>query len=95
MNTRYRKTVEIEELLNYANGFLSAKYGSKEERQGIIFMLEFALNKANRYRGFRYLDETELGPTDKPGIRWVPYEPSVMRFDPRFADTDSTRVRYA
>ena len=95
MNTKSRKTIEVESLLDYANGFLSAKFGSQEERRAIILMIEFALMKANRYRGFRYLDENELSSFDKPGIRWVDYDPYTMPVDPRFVDTDPTRVRYA
>jgi hypothetical protein len=46
MNTKSRKTIEVESLLDYANGFLRLKFGSQEERRAIILMIEFALMKA-------------------------------------------------
>lgn len=87
-----RKTVEIESLLQYANGFLSARGGSTESRYGIICMLEHALNKANRYRGFFYLGEEEVANDDLPGIRWEKYDEDR---ETRFVNVDPTRRRYA
>jgi hypothetical protein len=91
---RARKTVEVDRLLDYANGYLSADYvnGDKPEeiarRQGLCDMLEAALHSIGRYRGFSFLDETQLT-MSKPGIRW---DKDMMG---RFTDTDATRRRYA
>ena len=89
-----RKTVEIQKILDYANGFLSAQKGSVDARNAIISMIENVLMSANRYRGFRYLDETEVSAGDLPGIRWVDRVPGMVG-DPRFENTDPTRRFYA
>jgi hypothetical protein len=86
-----RKTVDIESILNYANGYLASDYpggDTKTEihrRQGVIDMIETILMKANRYRGFLYLNDTQITKSI-PGIR--PYQ------DKMFENTDSTRRRY-
>lgn len=88
-----RKTVDIQPILDYANGFLSAKGGTRESRYGVICMLEAILFKANRYRGFCYLEQDQLSSQDLPGIRWTdPYGASSSAV---FDNTDSTRRRYA
>lgn len=84
-----RKTVDIQPILDYANGFLSAKGGTKESRYGVICMIENILFKANRYRGYRYLDEKQVSDEDLPGVRFV-NSPSAY-----FDNTDPTRRHYA
>lgn len=92
-----RKTVSIDMLLEYANGYLASDYlggdtlTEKARRQGLIDMLETALNYANRYRGYSYLDETQITKS-MPGIRWDT-DPLDDR-KARFANTDNTRRRY-
>jgi len=89
-----RKTIEIETLLDYANGYLASDWqggdsdADKARRQGMIDLLEHALFRADRYRGFVYLDE-KIITMSKPGIRF--------RNEPEFylVDTDDTRRRYA
>lgn len=85
-----RKTLEIDKILDYANGFLSARGGSKESRYGVICMIENILFRAERYRGFVYLSENEVAKDDLPGIRWKDTVPSNQ-----FDNTDVTRRRYA
>lgn len=91
-----RKTFPIDTLLDYANGYLASDYagGDSEEsrarRQGVIDLLEASLHAVERYRGFSYLDETQLTKS-KPGIRWDDSRGSGHTF----FDTDSTRRRYA
>lgn len=93
---RARKTVEIEKILDYANGFLSAKGGTPESRYGVICLIEQALFAANRYRGFTYLEENQLGSADKPGVRWEKQvEGGTIAYAACFDDTDKTRRRYA
>lgn len=84
-----RKTVEIQKVIDYANGYLAAKGGSIDCRRAIISMVEAVLMAANRYRGYRYLGQNELEAGDLPGIRW--------ENDPKdyLTDTDDTRRFYA
>jgi len=91
-----RKTVEIDILLNYANGYLSADWqgGDAEpekcRRQGLIDMLEAALHSVGRTRGYVYLDQTQITKS-KPGIRWLDGQAPSHTFH----ETDPTRRRYA
>ena len=87
-----RKTVDIDMLRQYSNGYLASPYeGDLQkgigQRQGICDLLEFALMRAGRYRGFRYLDERDL-PNDIPGIR---LKDGDM---PSFINVDQTRREY-
>jgi hypothetical protein len=88
-----RKTVSIESLLQYANGYLSSDYDGGDDavsiarRTGVINLLEAALNAADRYHGFSYLDD-KVVTKSKPGIRWLEVGHS-------FENTDPTRRRYA
>lgn len=89
-----RKTISIDALLDYANGYLSADYpncDAPEEiarRNGLIDMIEAALHAVGRYRGYSYLDQKQIL-QGKPGIRW--FEDGSHAF----FDTDKTRRRYA
>lgn len=88
-----RKTIELEALVNYCNGFLSAKGGTKDSRYGVISVLEAALFKSVSYKGFLYLGQEEVDDNDKPGIRYIMDE-NGMTGDTTFDDTDSTRRKY-
>lgn len=89
-----RKTVTVDMLLEYANGYLAADYSggdsvdSLSRRQGVIDLLEATLHSVGRYRGFSYLDQKAITKC-KPGIRWLD---SGNR---TFEDCDPTRRRYA
>jgi hypothetical protein len=89
-----KKTIPIDALLEYANGYLAADYldgdsvASVARRTGLIDLLEQALVTANRYRGFSYLDEKAITKS-KPGIRWTRDKNECL------VDTDPTRRRYA
>jgi len=50
-----KKTVKVEELLEFANDQLAHPNNTLEEKLGIITMIEFVLQKANRYNGFMFL----------------------------------------
>lgn len=88
-----RKTVSIDALLDYANGYLSADYpdadgsDSVARRKGVIALLESALGAIDRYNGYSYLDETQIT-MSKPGIRWLDKGHT-------FENCDDTRRRYA
>jgi hypothetical protein len=85
-----RKTVDVESLIAFANGYLATDHHEndfmKAERQAVCTFLEFALMKAKRYRGFNYLDERTIK-NGLPGIRLEGNYPS-------FENTDCTRRRY-
>lgn len=90
-----RKTISIDTLLDYANGYLSADYpncDAPEEiarRNGLIDMIEAALHAIGRYRGYSYLDQKQIT-QGMPGIRWI-----EIGIGYTFENTDPTRRRYA
>ena len=96
MSHTSRKTVSIDALLEYANGYLASDYegGDSAEavarRTGLINMIEQALVSANRYRGYSYLDQHGITKS-KPGIYWLEKGRSFHSFK----NTDPTRRRYA
>ena len=89
-----RKTVSLDRLIEYANGYLAADFQGADSdtdrarRTGLINLLEQALMEAGQYRGFVYLDEAIITKS-KPGIRFK-NEPEDY-----LVDTDPTRRRYA
>lgn len=88
-----RKTIEIETLVKYCNGFLAAPGGTSDSRYGVICVIEAALYKAQAYKGFLYLGQEEVKETDKPGIRYIVDE-SGLTGDVDWTDTDKTRRKY-
>ena len=88
-----RKTIEISKLVEIANRILQNS-GSEyvDVRQGTINMIEAALFETKNYKGFRYLDETEVGADSLPGIRDTAF--FAPRGPDNFKDTDPTRIRY-
>jgi hypothetical protein len=88
-----RKTIEISKLVEMANGILqNSGADCVGIRQGVINMIEATLFETGNYKGFRYLDETEVGAESLPGIRDTAI--SSTRGPDNFKDTDSTRIRY-
>jgi hypothetical protein len=88
-----RKTIEISKLVEMANGILqNSGADCVGIRQGTINMIEAALFETKNYKGFRYLDETEVSADSLPGIRDTAI--SSTRGPDNFKDTDRTRVRY-
>lgn len=87
-----RKTIEISKLAEMANDILKNSGADYADiRQGTINLIESALMETGNYRGFRYLDETEVSANAKPGIRDTA---SITRNQDNFRDTDSTRRYY-
>jgi hypothetical protein len=87
-----RKTIEISKLVEIANGILQNSGSDYADiRQGAINMIESALMETKNYRGFRYLDETEVDASSRPGIRDTA---TISRGVDNFRDTDSTRRHY-
>jgi hypothetical protein len=88
-----RKTIEISKLVEMANGILKNSWADCVDiRQGTINLIEAALFETKNYKGFRYLDETEVSSDSKPGIRDTAI--SSTRGPDNFKDTDPTRIRY-
>ena len=94
-----RKTMNVEDLKNYANNQLSTSVRFERQknsfegidaelRKGVMAMIEAVLFDTNNYKGYRYLaiDEVPTGCT--PGIRRDRGE------EKKFENTDYTRVRY-
>jgi hypothetical protein len=56
---KQRKTVEISELIDFANKILSLPESvmvTKDYKEGICTVLEFSLKSANAYKGFYFID---------------------------------------
>jgi hypothetical protein len=93
---KFRKTIPVDALLDYANGYLAADYqggddpASVARRTGMIDLLEATLLSAGRYCGYSYLDDKVITKS-KPGIRWVEGQAPKHTFH----ETDCTRRRYA
>ena len=73
---KFRKTIPVDALLDYANGYLASDYHGGDEsasvarRTGLIDLLEVTLNSIGRYHGYSYLDQKAIT-LSKPGIRWL------------------------
>lgn len=50
-----KKTIKVEEILQFANEQLAHPNNTLEEKLGIITMIEKILQMANRYNGFMFL----------------------------------------
>ena len=59
---RKRSTTEVKSLLKYANDELKRKdeFATKEFKMGICNMIEFILFETGNYRGYSYLDNTDI-----------------------------------
>ena len=87
-----RKTVEVDKLREFSNGFLAGA-GDRTVRKGIISLLEFALHQSGNYNGFTYLSDREVA-VGKPGVNVQENGCIVEDYDARFEDTDDTRRKY-
>lgn len=92
-----RKTIPVTELVDMVN--LICKTSDpmyKEVRQGAINLLEGVLFKTGNFQGFTYLLEGDC--EGLPGVNYGVNEDGIPIPHPdyvkRFANTDSTRVRY-
>ena len=94
-----RKTMNVEDLKNYANNQLasSIRYERQKEsfegidaefRKGVMAMIEAVLFETDNYKGYRYLAVDEIPTGCTPGIRRNRGE------EKQFENTDNTRVRY-
>jgi|TARA_Y100000034_G_scaffold61063_1_gene74160 hypothetical protein len=94
-----RKTMNVEDIKNYANHQLSTsiRYERKKDslenidaeyRKGVMAMIEAVLFETDNYKGYRYLAVDEIPTGCTPGIRRNRGE------EKQFENTDNTRVRY-
>ena len=83
-----RKTIQVEDLRKTVNDMLKAET-SKEERMGMITVLESVLHSTGNYNGFKYLDKREVPNGHRPGIRG--YDGT---YEENFRDTDDSRRFY-
>lgn len=91
-----RKTIEVDHIHKMVNNMLATSYGSYNDaniRIGALLVLENVLFATGNYKGFRYLDTSEIPSGEKPGINVAP-DGSILEYEDRFADTDSSRVYY-
>ena len=84
-----KKTIKVADILSNVNSHLQHSTCSADVRRGSIFTLETILQATGNYRGFRYLDETEVPEGALPGIN-----SGVDDYVAKFKDTDPTRVQY-
>lgn len=87
-----RKTIGIETFLAKINYSLATHTGGVEYGEGLVAALEEALRLADRYRGFRYLEQHEVPEGQLPGIYWE--EGQQGRQEAVFLNTNPTRVQY-
>jgi hypothetical protein len=94
-----RKTMNVEDLRNYANNQLSTSIRYERQkhmienidaefRKGVMAMIESVLMDTGNYKGFRYLAVDEVPAGCTPGIR------RDRGAEKQFDGTDNTRVRY-
>lgn len=87
-----RKTISIEVFVDQINNSLATHTGGVEYGEGLVAALEEALRLANRYRGFRYLEQNEVPEGHLPGIYWKKNQQGKQEAD--FTNTNKTRVHY-
>lgn len=72
MNTTYRtpsrarKTVDVREILDRANDYLSSAGTLPEHRAGVASLLEVILHETGNYRGYNLLGTEYAGPGNEP-----------------------------
>jgi hypothetical protein len=81
-----RKTMIVAEIKQFANEVLQSSKQDQEFRFGIITMVERILMDSGNYRGYRYLDTTELPEDVLPGV--------VTITEGEFSFPDETRRSY-
>lgn len=88
-----RKTVDLQALVNTANGILAYPQMNPEFRSGVCLLLEHALMDSKNYGGFSYLNQNDLPQGDLPGIRVGP-NGEALEFLEAFDNVDDTRRHY-
>jgi len=91
-----KKTINVQLLKEKVNGFLQVSTCNEDVRRGMICMLETVLNDTDNYKGYDYLNQTEVPCGHKPGINinTVGEDPWIHSIVERFNETDNTRIRF-
>ena len=87
-----RKTFDVNKLVEKANTILS-KGSTKDERQGIILLVESILHETGNYKGFNYLKTSDVPDGELPGIHTNSDGSLPTDIDP-FDNTDHTRIYF-
>jgi hypothetical protein len=85
-----RKTVSVEALTEQANYLLANDKHGPEHRFGVMALIETVLHDTGNYRGFRYLEISEVPKGCLPGINAGPAVSCTQKFE----YTDTTRIRF-
>lgn len=86
-----KKEIDVLTLRKHVNNMLKNSTCSKEQRLGMIAVLESVLYETNNYSGFRYLEASEIPELELPGINKFN---NLLTFEKRFKNTDDTRRYY-
>ena len=62
---RPKKTVRVEELLDFANNILERSADRSEVRPGVMTFIEDILLRTDQYNGYRLLKQEELLPSTR------------------------------
>jgi hypothetical protein len=91
-----KKTINVKELKEKVNGFLSQSTCNEDVRRGMICILENVLQDSGNYKGYDYLNQTQVPAGHKPGININIHgeDPFIYDIVERWKDTDNTRVKY-
>jgi|AntAceMinimDraft_13_1070369.scaffolds.fasta_scaffold44875_2 hypothetical protein len=87
-----RKTFNVQELKNKVNEANRASTCSKSRRGGANGLLESILHDTGNYKGFQYLLPKDVPHGEKPGINFFGSDGGCGNDDPRFTNTDETRI---
>ena len=89
-----RKTIAVAEMTRRVNEMLKHSLGTRDERHGMMSVVEAMMFATGNYRGFRYLTSREITPGELPGInlddRGEPHPDLAVLF----YNTDPTRIEY-
>ena len=91
--------MKVQCIIDIANEMLSQSTGTKDERVGVMRLLESILHDTGNYAGFTYLEKHEVPANELPGMQSIKDNdikdmPMNEIYDKRFENTDSTRLRY-
>jgi hypothetical protein len=87
------KTINVKKMVEFANARLT-KDNSREERNGIILMVEEILHSTENYKGYFYLNKNDLPNNVLPGINVDDDGYALTDYELRSMNTDDTRRHY-
>ena len=81
--------IKVETFKDRINEMLAVSTVSKDMRKGLMHALETMLFATDNYKGFRYLDQSEVPDGELPGIKYID---DIEQMEKTFPD--ETRVSY-